>query len=99
MGTAYSGTSVGGTDGSSQISLSSRHASMLSASQEAEIGGYRAHPSAAVHYGGQYGSLYGSAALSGTQQVDGLIQLLNAFYLLIMQETFAVSILTARFLD
>lgn len=43
---------------------------MLGGSQEAEMGGYRAHPSAAAHYGGQYGSLY-SAALSNSQQVSG----------------------------
>lgn len=43
---------------------------MLGGSQEAEIGGYRAHPSAAGHYGGQYSSLY-SSALSSSQQVSG----------------------------
>lgn len=44
---------------------------MLGSSQDAEIGGYRAHPSAAAHYGGQYSSVYGSAALSSGQQVSG----------------------------
>ena len=43
---------------------------MLGGSQEAEIGGYRAHSSAAGHYGGQYSSLY-SSALSSSQQVSG----------------------------
>lgn len=69
MGTTYSGSSVGGTDGGAQLSLASRHSSMLSASQEADAGGYRTHPSAPTHYGGQYSSVYGSAALSVAPQV------------------------------
>lgn len=45
---------------------------MLGASQEADAaGGYRTHPSAPAHYGGQYSSVYGSAALSGAPQVKG----------------------------
>lgn len=43
---------------------------MLGASQEAEVGGYRSHTSAAPHYGGQYSSVYGSTSLSGAQQVS-----------------------------
>ncbi|KAJ0110711.1 hypothetical protein Patl1_02641 [Pistacia atlantica] len=56
------------TEGSSQVSFSSRHSSMLGTSQEAEVGGYRGHTAAAPHYGGQYSSVYGSVALSGAQQ-------------------------------
>jgi len=46
---------------------------MLVGSQEADVGGYRPHTSTAAHYGGQYSSVYGSAALSGAQQVNGLL--------------------------
>lgn len=45
---------------------------MLGGSQETDGGGYRAHPSAATHYGGQYSSVYGAAALGSAQQVSGL---------------------------
>ena len=54
------------------MSLSSRHSSILGNSQEAEVGGYRALPSVSAHYGGQYSSIYGTAALSATQQVSGI---------------------------
>ena len=70
MGAAYSGSSVGGPDGTSQHSLAARHSSMLVGSQEADVSGYRGHTSTAAHYGGQYSSVYGSAALSGAQQVS-----------------------------
>lgn len=70
LGPGYSVSSVGVPEGSSQVSLSSRHSSMLGTSQESEVGGYRGHTAAAPHYGGQYSSVYGSAALSGTQQVS-----------------------------
>ena len=73
MGAAYSGSTVGGPDGGSQHSLAARHSSMLVGSQEADVGGYRPHTSTAAHYGGQYSSVYGSAALSGAQQVNGLL--------------------------
>lgn len=63
---------MGGADGGAQMSLSSRHSSILGSSQEAEAGGYRALPSVSAHYGGQYSSIYGSTALSATQQVSGL---------------------------
>lgn len=53
---------------------------MLGGSQEADVGGYRAHPPAAAHYGGQYSSVYGSAALSSAQQVSGLC-FVNSFLL------------------
>lgn len=69
MGPAYSGGSAGGPDGGSQLSLASQHSSIRGALQEADAGGYRAHPSAPAHYGGQYSSVYGSAGLSGSQQV------------------------------
>ncbi|XP_026436070.1 protein SHORT ROOT IN SALT MEDIUM 1-like isoform X2 [Papaver somniferum] len=58
-----------GADGSS---LPSRQSSMQgSAVQEADIGaGYRGHhPSASTHFGGPYGAVYGSTALSSAQQV------------------------------
>lgn len=43
---------------------------MLAASQEVDtVGGYRTHTSAPANYGGQYGSVYGSAALSVAPQV------------------------------
>lgn len=51
--------------------MASRHSLMLSGSQEAEAGGFRAHSAATAHYGGQYSSVYGSAALSGVSQVRG----------------------------
>lgn len=44
---------------------------MLSGSQEADAGGYRHHSAATAHYGGQYSSVYGSAALTGVSQVRG----------------------------
>ncbi|KAE8658870.1 ATP/GTP-binding family protein, putative isoform 2 [Hibiscus syriacus] len=65
----YSGSSVGGPNGGAQMPLSSRHSSILGSSQDAEVGGYRAHTSVSAHYGGQYSSIYGTAALSATQQV------------------------------
>lgn len=70
LGPGYSGSSVGVPEGSSQVSLSSRHSSMLGTSQEADVGGYRGHTAAAPHYGGQYSSVYSSATLSGAQQVS-----------------------------
>lgn len=73
LGAAYTGSTVGGPDGGSQHSLATRHSSMLVGSQEADVGGYRPHTSTAAHYGGQYSSVYGSAALSGAQQVSGLL--------------------------
>lgn len=69
LGSGYSGNTVGLTEGSTQVSLSSRHSSILGASQEAEVGGYRSHSSVAPHYGGQYSSVYGSGSLSAPQQV------------------------------
>ncbi|XP_062111555.1 protein SHORT ROOT IN SALT MEDIUM 1 [Humulus lupulus] len=72
LGSAYSGSTVGGPDGGSQLSISSRHTSMLGASQEADAAAYRAHPSTTAHYGGQYGSLYSSAALTGVSQVPSI---------------------------
>jgi hypothetical protein len=89
LGPSYSSNSVGGPDGGSQQSLASRHTSMLGGSQEADAGGYRTHPQAVAHYGGQYSSVYGSAALSGAQQVSGLY-FLNSFPFLV---TYALSYL------
>ncbi|KAF9623704.1 hypothetical protein IFM89_003849 [Coptis chinensis] len=57
----YSGTSIG----ESQLSLPSRHSSMLATSQDTDIGSYRASN---AQYGGQYGSVYGSGTLSSAQQ-------------------------------
>lgn len=48
---------------------------MLNVSQEADVGGFR---SSASHYGGQYGTLYGSASVTGAQQVSGS-SFFNAF--------------------
>ncbi|KAJ1423672.1 EF-hand domain [Sesbania bispinosa] len=67
----YSGSSVGGHD-VGQHSAASRHSTILSGSQEVDVGGYRAHTSTATQYGGQYSSVYGSAALSSAQQVPSL---------------------------
>lgn len=73
MGAAYSGSAVGGPDGGS------RHSSMLGGAQESEVTGYRGHSSSTgAHYGGQYSSVYGSAALSSGQQVG---QFLFALYI------------------
>lgn len=72
MGSGYSSSSVGGPDGGAQMSLSSRHSSILVSSQDTEVGGYRALPSVSAHYGGQYSSIYGTSALSATQQVSGI---------------------------
>ncbi|XP_042983456.1 protein SHORT ROOT IN SALT MEDIUM 1 isoform X1 [Carya illinoinensis] len=69
LGPAYSASSLGGPDGGSQAA---RHSSMLGGSLEADVGGYRTHPPAAAHYGGQYSSVYGLAALSSAQQVPAL---------------------------
>ncbi|KAK6913159.1 DBC1/CARP1 catalytically inactive NUDIX hydrolase domain [Dillenia turbinata] len=69
LGPGYSSSSVGGPDGGSQLSMASRHSSMLVASQEADVGGYRGHHSSAANYGGQYASMYGSTALGSAQQV------------------------------
>lgn len=71
LGTGYSGGSVGGPD-VSQHSVASRHSAILGGSQELDVGGYRAHSSTSTQYGGQYSSVYGSAALSSAQQVSGL---------------------------
>ena len=69
LGPAYPGSSVGGPEGVSQPSMSSRHSSMLGGAKEADMSGYRGHPSAGAHYGGQYSSVYSSAGLSSGQQV------------------------------
>ncbi|XP_027914489.1 protein SHORT ROOT IN SALT MEDIUM 1 isoform X1 [Vigna unguiculata] len=71
LGANYSGSSVGGHD-VGQHSVASRHSTMLGGSQEVDVSGYRAHTSTAAQYGGQYSSVYGSAALSSAQQVPSL---------------------------
>ncbi|XP_058777326.1 protein SHORT ROOT IN SALT MEDIUM 1 isoform X1 [Vicia villosa] len=70
LSTNYSGASVGGHD-AAQHSAASRHSGILGSSQEADAGNYRAH-SAVAQYGGQYSSVYGSAALSTAPQVPSL---------------------------
>jgi hypothetical protein len=65
----YSGSSVGGHDGGSQHSLASWHSSILGGPQEADVGGYRDYASATSHYEGQHRAVYGSASMSGAQQV------------------------------
>ncbi|KAK7407389.1 hypothetical protein VNO78_09269 [Psophocarpus tetragonolobus] len=71
LGANYSGSSVGGHD-VGQHSVASRHSTILGGSQDVDVGGYRAHTSTAAQYGGQYSSVYGSAALSSAQQVPSL---------------------------
>ncbi|CAL5188797.1 unnamed protein product [Lathyrus oleraceus] len=70
LSTNYSGASVGGHD-AAQHSAASRHSGILGSSQEADVGNYRAH-TAVAQYGGQYSSVYGSAALSTAPQVPSL---------------------------
>lgn len=67
LGANYSAGSVGGHD------VASRHSAILGGSQEVDVAGYRAHTSTAAQYGGQYSSVYGSAALSSAQQVSVLV--------------------------
>ncbi|KAF9595190.1 hypothetical protein IFM89_037776 [Coptis chinensis] len=62
----YSGSSIGGAEGGSQLSLPSRHSSMLATSQDTDIGSYRASN---AQHGGQYGFVYGSGTLSSAQQL------------------------------
>lgn len=69
MGSNYSGSTVGGPDGNSQLSMASRHSSMLASSAEADGGAYRGNTSTAGHYGSQYSSMYGSSSLSSASQV------------------------------
>lgn len=76
MSANYSGASVGGHD-ATQHSAASRHSSILGGSQDADLGGYRAHTSATAQYGGQYSSVYGSAALSTAQVSVGYGLLMN----------------------
>lgn len=70
MSANYSGASAGGHD-ATQHSVASRHSGILGGSQDAaDVGSYsRAHASVA-QYGGQYSSVYGSAALSTAPQVS-----------------------------
>lgn len=55
-----------------QHSVASRHSTILGGSQEVDVSGYRAHTSTTAQYGGQYSSVYGSAALSSAQRVSVL---------------------------
>lgn len=82
LGPGYSGGSVGVPD-VGQHSVASRHSAILGGSQEVDVGGYRAHSSTAAQYGGQYSSVYGSAALSSAQQVSRLCNIVKklCFYL------------------
>jgi len=74
----YSGASAGGHD-AAQHSTASRHSGILGSSQDADVGSYsRAHASVA-QYGGQYSSVYGSAALSTAPQVSILYKSFDAF--------------------
>ncbi|MCH96256.1 cell division cycle and apoptosis regulator protein 1, partial [Trifolium medium] len=66
----YSGASVGGHDATPH-SAASRHSGILGSSQDADVGSYRAH-TAVAQYGGQYSSVYGSAAMSTAQQTPSL---------------------------
>ncbi|XP_010666964.2 protein SHORT ROOT IN SALT MEDIUM 1 isoform X3 [Beta vulgaris subsp. vulgaris] len=65
----YPGNSAVGPASSSQLTVGSRHASLMGGSLEQEISGFRAHP-AAAQYGGQYGSLYGQTSVSAGQQTE-----------------------------
>ncbi|CAI0405956.1 unnamed protein product [Linum tenue] len=69
LGNNYSGSSVAGADSTSQHSLASRHPSLLSGSQEADLGGYKSSVSG---YGGQYAGVYGSNGVSATQPVTSV---------------------------
>ncbi|KAK7274864.1 hypothetical protein RIF29_15964 [Crotalaria pallida] len=71
LGANYAGGSVGAHD-AGQHSAASRHATILGGSQEVDVAGYRPHTSTAAQYGGQYSSVYGSAALSSAQQAPPL---------------------------
>ncbi|KAK4263478.1 hypothetical protein QN277_028877 [Acacia crassicarpa] len=71
LGSGYSGGTVGGPD-VGRHSVASRHSAILGTSQEVDVSGYQAHSSAAAQYGGQYSSVYGSAALSSAQQAPSL---------------------------
>lgn len=64
---AFPGNPAAGSSSSSQLTIGSRHSSILGGPHETEIGGFRTHP-AAAQYGGQYGSLYGQTSLSAGQQ-------------------------------
>lgn len=64
LGANYSGSSVGGHD-VTQHSVASRHSAILGGQQEVDVAGYRP-----AQYGGQYSSVYGSAALSSAPQVS-----------------------------
>ncbi|GAU51142.1 hypothetical protein TSUD_240810 [Trifolium subterraneum] len=66
----YSGASIGGHDATPH-SAASRHSGILGSSQDADVGSYRAH-NAVAQYGGQYSSVYGSAAMSTAQQTPSL---------------------------
>ncbi|CAO2822015.1 unnamed protein product, partial [Amaranthus hypochondriacus] len=54
----FPGNSSVGSASSSQLTMASRHPSLLGGPHESEIGGFRTH-AAATQYGGQYGSMYG----------------------------------------
>ncbi|KAI9112926.1 hypothetical protein K1719_016040 [Acacia pycnantha] len=71
LGSGYSGGTVGGPD-VGRHSVASWHSAILGTSQEVYVSGYQAHSSTAAQYGGQYSSVYGSAALSSAQQVPSL---------------------------
>ena len=73
MGPGYPANSVGGPDGNVQLPMVARHSAMLGGSEEVDANAYRPLPAAAAHYGGQYSSLYGSAALSTAPQVSGFL--------------------------
>lgn len=66
----FPGNPAAGPASSSQLTMGSRHPSILGGPHDSEIGGFRGHPSAA-QYGGQYGSLYGQTSISAGQQVSG----------------------------
>ncbi|KAK4741392.1 hypothetical protein SAY87_024980 [Trapa incisa] len=70
LSVAYTGSSVGGPDGASQLSLGSQRSSVHAGLQEADVNGYRGHPSATSHF--EYDSMYGSTSLGGSQQLASI---------------------------
>ncbi|KAK4758838.1 hypothetical protein SAY87_020139 [Trapa incisa] len=69
LSAAYSGSSVGGPDGTSQL-LGSQRSSVHAGLQEADSSGYRGHPSATSHF--EYGSMYGSTSMGGSLQLPSI---------------------------
>lgn len=59
---------TGAADVGAQHALASRQ-SMMGATQEADLSGYRAQSAQGAQYGGPYAAVYGSTALTNAHQV------------------------------